>query len=323
MSRSAIACALILVLPASIVAAGVIPECDAPGELTTYSMMSQVGTVAKCEHRDDAGALTKSVYYTTHQKAATINGPFLEDELVVQTITEFRYNDEGLLIRTDRYNREHTLSSYSTRTYDPDGRQVIDSFAADGTQRYRTIAPKESPKTVFVFDDRGASVVGIHGPLVGGLDLPDGWGDAVDGVSCGAAASDSQNPISHITVYATLRNLSPHSIDAPVGNQYWVIDLELHDSGGRTVPKNIEFIEAEMARLRRISRRDPLGGRYRPLPPGEATYWGGTIKLSEWYTDVPSGRYQLIVTRHLDEPRHDIVCNTISLTIRTDEDDEQ
>ena len=166
------------------------PECEPPGQLTTYAMETQNGTVARCEHRNESGDPTKRVYYASRQRSAY--GPFVESDLVVREIVEFSYNDENQLARTDIYSSSRVLTGYRTRTYRADGTVVLDAFFADGTRHHRTIAPENSRKTVATFNDVGNTVVAIEGPVVEELDLPFGWGVAVQGISCGAAPNASR-----------------------------------------------------------------------------------------------------------------------------------
>ncbi|MCZ6818437.1 MAG: hypothetical protein O7G31_02970 [Calditrichaeota bacterium] len=273
-------------------------------------METQAGTVAKCEHRDDEGKLTKLVTYSGAARRG-VSTP--TDELKVQKLEEYKYDDQGRLVRTDTYRADRVLSSYSNHTHLADGTVIKDTFTAAGTRRYQWV-----DATLCKFDDRGQTIVAIKGPLPADRDLPHGWGEPVDGISCGAVPSASELPIGNIDVYVTVRNQSVNPIMVSVGHEYWTVSIELRDSQGFLVAKNSEFIQAEMERLRLINRSESLLSEGVQLIPGFATYWGGHLELRNWYADVPPGRYDLSVTRHLNDTGHDLICNSVPIIVGAD-----
>jgi hypothetical protein len=313
---TAVAMVLTVALPATSASAD-----DQTGTLKIYDLMSEIGTVACREFRDDAGRLTRVIYYTT--RAPALKGPFDPNDLIVQSSETYDYDQNGRKIRSSTFDGNGILNGYAICRYNRFG-DVLDiiDFTADGRKQYemrytyfqRPVSPTPASTrptqrlrtlTELDFDDAGERIIGVTGPLPDDLPPSWEWGPPAGGWRCAIAPCSASATREKMKIEITMLNADSAPKDLACGLGSYRPTLRAAD--GKVVPI------AEDSKGARWLRERGSGscGRVRIDEARRC----GTLELARWYPNLPPGLYSLQLEYRGDRPDWFLVSNTVSITI--------
>ena len=249
------------------------PQATAQSELHCYPFITQIGTAALREFRDDNGFVVKAIYY-------------------VSTSVE-NMKPSGV----DEHLRELRISTYQR---DALGRVLLETTVGAGVtfvRRHEYVGDNKQPsrETVFNPDETRRSeirhgpgderlslqfneqqrVTGITGRLPDDLDLAFEWGPQADGWRCGLSLAPRHSGEDTLYINLHLLNVSAPAANAAVVGSF---ETELRNEHGTIVPP----VEERNYPSRSVSGR-----------PGSAGY--KDFDLPRRYGKLPPGRYSLQV----------------------------
>lgn len=270
--------------------------------------------------RDGKDRIVKTIYYDARPTARNRRPPgveLTEDDLVMLFTQIHKYDESGREVEIE-YDRPHTLNSNALTQkifYSEDGkgtRRVY--FDAKGT-RLREIRETvgSTRPTSIDFDSTGEKVVLIHGPLPDDVDLAYGWGEPIDGVSCGIAPTHSHGPADDINIHVAVKNETDRPQTICCVYPFATLHLELRDTRGK-------LVEPSEERRRDFShwRRKPPDRYPTEELPGHSAMsrlgWPpGSLK--QWFDRIEPGTYTFKVRLLHREPDVFLLSNTITIEI--------
>jgi len=291
------------------------------GELTIYGVITQIGTVAKRTFRDNAGRITKTIYYTLDYRNLpnpfSLREPVTEEMLAVQSINIHYYDQQGRQDRVEHYTPAFALSRIMQTKYDPNGGKIATVWLRPNESREYEIRYRNNRSISHLyFDDTGRKLIAVRGPVPKNMDLAYGWGRPVDGLSCGIAPRKRSALAKDINISVTVRNLTELPAKIITTLPYQTIQMELRNTKGALVPQNTDYIEKRNKELLRMN--NGLRESLQTIPPHQAGHYSSGYKLNQWYGEVQSGKYYLTVKRRASGKDFSLVSNTVTINILAD-----
>jgi hypothetical protein len=276
-------------------------EVASRGELRVYPRTTQMGTVANRQFKNANGRIVKIIYYTY---AADSMSNFREELLREQSSRTWEYDKHGCPVKSENYDQQHNLT----------GTEEVRCLAGTATaslmtlrnplgikQRETRYAEAGSVETVLEFDSNGEKVIGMSGKTPADVDLVHGWGEVVQGLALGIAASRESGPQQDLNVYVTIKNINNHSslMVAPVL-------LELRDANGQVIQENAVNATLSNECPDKLKISTPYTG---------VVLIQFSFGLGERYSALPPGKYSLTVTYCVSDVPDRLVSNTIQLQV--------
>ena len=278
------------------------------GELRIYDRATQINTVASRTFKDDKGRVVKTIYYTG---GGGIEGPYREELLREQSIDVMAYDDEGCVVKRERYAPGMRLLHF-TETVCREGTptpRLSTMRGADGVRQSLTRHEEDgSTKTSLFFGDDGERIVAIDGDTPSDVDLAGGWGEKARGFRVGIGANRDRGPQNALLVWVTIKNGSNRDEGVPM---VAVLSLELKNAGGALIP-----LKSEWAYGQTDSTPGECRGNTAQGAPGVGeSDLLRSYNLGEYFDRLAPGRYSLTVTHCLSKTKEQIVSNTIHVEI--------
>lgn len=318
-----------LIARAALLAHSICLAHDDEGKLIMYDMESEVGTVACREFRDDAGRLTKRIYYTLARPASrpasspadsvevqsfSFDGPFDPNKLVASGVETYDHDVDGRVVRESSLSPTGVLRSFRSQEYARDGtRSVSRSFKPDGRRVSEThYEPRGHIDAQMTFDQSGRRVVRLTGRMPDDEQWVKEWGPASNGLMCRIDANNTSARLGQMSVTVSVRRL-PGGRAAIVGDfSVATVRPQLRDLAGKLVP-------IDQAALRRrhdeLKRTNSLF-QPRPIPIGDGeSAWAGSFELRDWYPNLEPGWYRLTIERRSTGEAFDLESNGIPIAI--------
>lgn len=316
-----------------------IPICEAEdkqGELEIFDGTSS----ARRDFRDKSGRLCKTILYRQHTGAPTteqfqsgvdnpepaamsatpVKPPADESEFTpYEVVIHRQWKDNRLQADCyyaypdkDKLKHDHlTLAKVLVAAYDADGNVASQTWLRyNGTRSYRILFNGNGGVSHIYYDNSGRNVVMIGGQIPDERDMPTGWGESVDGLSCRIGIEETTATAEMAYIRVTIKNESAEDcelITAPFRLRNW--EPELRDTDGNLIPVD----EAHLAKLEKLSSvgKNGLPGSDITVDPNSAH--NEKFCLANYYPNIPPGDYKLRVLRLI--PGHKLVSNSISLRI--------
>lgn len=278
-------------------------SADAPdaGDLKIYDFVTQIGTVASRTFRDSAGRVSRIIYYTSHKLTANKLDALQQADLRPQSMELYYYNDNGQRRKLEKFDGNQKLTYIVWFEYGPDGTLVRQwQTSPEGIKSSETRFASGRKATEVEFDATGKHVVTMRGVVQPDIDLPHGWGDAVNGAACGIALTRERGRLDEIQVRLNLRTV-PVSPPFQMGVVNAVPDARmlLRDAAGNDIPE---------AGGSRHSRQWHLPGtEVGHLVPG--------YPLAERFPGLPKGRYTLRVQLTVPDLGMTLLSNEVAFVV--------
>jgi len=286
-------------------------ENDAKGELHLYNRPTQIGTAANREFTDDKGRIYKIIYYTS---LTGLEAAVREDQLRVQSISKFTYDDNNCQIKQETFSAEMKLLRVNdVKCFEGTSTPslTISSDARGVKQMETRHSTSGSTKTSFYFADDGKKITGINGQLPTDIDLTNGWGEEFSGFACSIAANRERGRQQDLQIHVTIKNLHQEkSYNVMISP----IDVELKDSSGRFVAHRDSYERTEPAKLRDGC---PIYLDQGAPQIGHAQLQAG-LELGTNYDQLAPGKYSLRISYCLSGVSGYLVSNTIFLQVEAD-----
>lgn len=280
-------------------------------ELTIYKKLTSIGTVAKRMFRDSNGRVSKTIYYRSTSPSLT--GPYPEESLRVQSIILHKYDEQGREQREEHHGPDMTLRRIRDTLY-RDGDKTIVWRRPDETREYEIRYSGNRSISHLHFDHSGQKLVSVRGAIPSDIDLAWGWGRPLEGLVCGIGANRTSGRLKEFRIYVTIHNLTEARAKVVTAIQYHVVQMELRDAKGATVPQNSGYIAKRKRYLIRANRGP--NENIQTIPTREAAVYTGGYELQEWYSRLPGGTYYLTVRRRAAGKDFSLVSNKLELEIQ-------
>jgi hypothetical protein len=291
------------------------------GELQFYPFPTEIGTAACRRFHDTKGRVIKTVYYMEQPGplcfAFSISRPYREDQITTQSIVIYRYDEHDRVAREEHYGPDTELSRVRETFYECDGYTKKDVWKDErGIRYYESRYGERRRACELYFDQSGENVIAIRGSLPDDIDLANGWGRPVLGVSCGIAVKKPSALLKQMWIYVTLKNET--DVDAYVFTSipYRTIQMKLRDAKKSLVPQDEGYIKKRTEELWR-DRIQRLDNR-QTIRPHCAEHFG-SYQLNEWYPNLRPGNYFLTVIHRDADKDFALVSNTIQINIVDEE----
>jgi hypothetical protein len=257
------------------------------GELRIYAFPTQIGVIANRTFRDDKGRISKEIFYTLKNFAEP---PYTEAMLDVQSVVIYTYDDRGLKIKSEHYDRSmNLLYRWETKYDDNKGKREI-KYTSEGIRTYEIRYVERSSVSHLYYDDSGKNLVGIRGLLPQDIDLPFGWGEPVNGLSCGIAHTKVKSATDDSPVDAIYVNVKNIGLKDVVIEKIEAAEIELRDRSGALVKETAEYLSNKQDGLQKY--RQSYG---QLVKPGESGYIYPAYELRVRYGNLAPGQYSIRV----------------------------
>jgi len=296
-------------------------------------MATQIGTIANRTFRDDEGRITKEIFYTLKPDFVCLGGgeeirppdprlpkarlcktaepPYSEAMLAEHSIRFYTYDDRGRKIKEEQYSPGMYLThKWETEYDDNKGRREI-KYTPEGIKTYEIRFVERSSVSHLDYDDSGKNLVAIRGLIPQDIDLPFGWGEPVDGLSCGIAHSKIKSSIDNSPVdaiYVNVKNIGSNNI---ILEETEADEIELRDRFGALVRETAEYMSYKQNRLQKHRQGDR-----KMVKPGESELIYHPYELQVRYGYLPQGQYSVRVIQPVGDTGTTIVSNTIHFEVK-------
>lgn len=283
------------------------------GELSIYWSETQIGTIAKRELRNEAGQVTKTIYYVLSiGSPARAHWPLRRDEItedmLVPEILEEKAYDEAGRLRWER--REGAAMTEELIAYDSAGKKshtFLTRRTLRGDDYYQTDYLPDGRKRTIQSDTFGRPL-GSEGDLPDDLAQAFEWGEPSGDFAFSLSASPLRGRQECIRFVLTIRNLRERERETPL--ETWP-DIELRDSRGRIVPQPPR---TQAQRQRAASLHGQCGESSVSLRPHGA-YTVQDVDLSDLYEGLTPGAYSVVVRHCVGANARLAVSNTVRFTV--------
>ena len=272
----------------------VMSQTTAQSELRCYPSITQIGTAALREFRDDNGFVVKTIYYMS-TSVQNMRPSCADEHLREQRMTTFERDALGRVlvetsvgagvnfIRRNEYVGDNKKPSRET------------TFGPDGTRRSEVRWGPGDERLSLVFNEQ-QRIVGVEGRAPDDLDLAFEWGPEADGWRCGIALEPRSSGRDDLYIYLHLQNVSaPSSFASVRGSSF---ETELRNERGTIVSP----VDDRGYPSRAVSGR-----------PGYVGYMA--FDLPRRYGNLPPGRYSLQVRHPHPTASLMLVSNTLTFDV--------
>jgi hypothetical protein len=274
------------------------------GKLRCYEVMNSIGIVAVREFSDAAGHVEKQIFYDS---MALGDGPGIgcaPGTLRVRETRTYVRDSEGRAIVEKRYARDGRLQLNWTIVYHGPGRDAYTrtSFGPSG-ELWSQLRHGTRSHTELVFD-KDRRVAAVNGQLPGDVEYSVGWGQVVDGWSCGLGLPATTTAAGDGRIVVHLRN------HTDMDRSIWItqaFETDLHDEAGKLVPLTADYVA--LTPTLALTSRTGIG-----VVGGGAAFLFA-VDLDRRYGELRPGRYTVTVRHRHPETAATLVSNTLAFEL--------
>lgn len=168
-------------------------------------------------------------------------------------------------------------------------------------------APRSRKSCDLYFDDTGERLIHARGVLPPDMDLADGWGKSLHGLRCGLGVSTKEGTLDEVKVAVTIRNDGEEDGRLPLGSLYFK---------PRLIGKNGAVFKAgdiKHAKLNAHALKKPFPKQ--SVDSGEVETRDSPRPLSDWFSEIPPGEYQLLVVHPDPDGDMSLVSNRVTIMV--------